>query len=48
VAQPCSDGIDIHAGTEQMDSRGVPERLLVLLMIWSQQKSAIAFILSMT
>ena len=39
---------EIHAGFEQVSGKGVPERLLVLLMICSQEKSAIAFIFSMT
>jgi hypothetical protein len=39
---------DIGSGFQQMNSKGVAQRLLVLLMICSQEKSAIAFILSMT
>jgi len=48
VAEQELNSAEIHARFQQMSGEGVPQRLLVLLMICSQEKSAIAFILSMT
>jgi hypothetical protein len=48
VPQQHLDGAQVGAGFEQVRRPTMSERLLVLLMICSQEKSAIAFILSMT
>jgi hypothetical protein len=48
VAQQQLDGAQVGAGLHQMCREAMPQRLFVLLMICSQEKSAIAFILSMT
>ena len=42
------NGADVRSGIEQVSGETVPQRLPILLMICSQEKSAIAFILSMT
>ena len=46
MAQQQLDGAQVGAGLKQMCREAMPEGLLILLMICSQRKSAIAFILS--
>jgi hypothetical protein len=48
VAEQELNGAEIHARFQQVSGEGVAERLLILLMICSHEKSAIAFTLSMT
>jgi hypothetical protein len=48
VAEQQLNRADIGTGFEHVNGEGMSQRLLVVLMICSQEKSAIAFILSMT
>jgi hypothetical protein len=41
------NGAEIHAGFQQVGGEGVPEGLLVVLMIRTQRRSAIAITRSM-
>ena len=47
MPQPRPDGIDVDAGAEQMDRRGVSQGILILLMICPQQGFVITVIPSM-
>jgi hypothetical protein len=47
VTQQKLDLTEVGSGFEEVDGIGVSERLLILLMIRSQSRSAIAFIRSM-
>ena len=47
MAQPRPDGVDVHAGPEQMDGRSVAQGLLILLMNCTQLRFAIGVIRSM-
>ena len=48
MAEQQLDSAQVSAGFEEMSREAMAERLLILLMICSQEKSAIAFTLSMT
>ena len=47
MTEPGADRVDVNAGAKQVTGTGMAQGLLILLMIYTQQKSVTGFIPSM-